>query len=377
MAILTRYVVSEILKLLAVALLALTAVLSVSMAGKEAVRQGIPPLIVLQSMPFFVLQMLGYALPASVLYAVCSVFGRMSAAQELTALKSVGVDPRRMIEPALVVTVVISLAAVVTYDLTAVWGRPGVRRLLADSAADIALGALRARGSVSLPWGAVHVRGVDGNTLIRPCIRLNTRDETAKTLLVASRGELRSDETGVRLVLSDFEADVGDEVSISHPGVLELPLPQTWDGRPVHRDWLAMSEIADGVREIDRRRNRAIESLGVTSCSDRVAQVHKSLDRLDWKQRRLNAEPHRRWANGFSCLAFALVGIPVALLQRNADAISTFFVAFLPVLVVFYPLLMTSESLALSGWFPGWVFWMADAVLAGAGVFLLRRALRR
>ena len=62
--------------------------------------------------------------------------------------------------------------------------------------------------------------------------------------------------------------------------------------------------------------------------------------------------------------------------HRNPDAVSTFFIAFLPVLVVFYPLLMVSESLALSGWFPSWGFWTADVLLAGAGVYLLRRAVK-
>ena len=106
------------------------------------------------------------------------------------------------------------------------------------------------------------------------------------------------------------------------------------------------------------------------------AQARGKLDSLRWRIDRLEAEPHRRWANGFSCIAFTLVGIPLAVMRGSSNALSTFFVAFLPILVVFYPLLMTSESLALSGICPPWSFWLADVVLIIAGVFLMRRALR-
>ena len=43
---------------------------------------------------------------------------------------------------------------------------------------------------------------------------------------------------------------------------------------------------------------------------------------------RLHMEPHRRWANGFSCLCFVMVGAPLAVVLRNADFLTAFFICF-------------------------------------------------
>ena len=55
---------------------------------------------------------------------------------------------------------------------------------------------------------------------------------------------------------------------------------------------------------------------------------------------RLNTEPTRRWANGFSCLCFVLIGAPLAMWWRNSDTMFIFFVCFGPILIVYYPLLV-------------------------------------
>ena len=71
-----------------------------------------------------------------------------------------------------------------------------------------------------------------------------------------------------------------------------------------------------------------------------------------------------------------MIGAPVAALRRNSDVMTTFFAVFLPILLCFYPLLMLSENLALSGTVPVWAFWLCDAVLLSAGIVLTRHAIR-
>ena len=91
---------------------------------------------------------------------------------------------------------------------------------------------------------------------------------------------------------------------------------------------------------------------------------------------RLLAEPQRRLANGFGCLCFALVGVPVALLRRSGDIMSVFFVCFLPILLFYYPLLMVGESLARQGVYPQCSVWLADSTMFLAGGVLLYRSTR-
>ena len=91
---------------------------------------------------------------------------------------------------------------------------------------------------------------------------------------------------------------------------------------------------------------------------------------------RLLTEPHRRWSAGFSCLCFVLVGAPMAIRMRNRDFLTSFFVCFLPILLVYYPLLMFGVSGAKDGTVPAYSVWAGNALLLFWGMWLLQRVMR-
>ena len=91
---------------------------------------------------------------------------------------------------------------------------------------------------------------------------------------------------------------------------------------------------------------------------------------------RMQAEQPRRWANGFSCLAFTLVGAGVAIRRKHSDVLTSFFMCFLPILLAYYPLLMFSLDRAKAGSFPPISVWLANVFFALWGLWLLRRVLR-
>ena len=62
--------------------------------------------------------------------------------------------------------------------------------------------------------------------------------------------------------------------------------------------------------------------------------------------------------------------------RRNGNALSSFFLCFLPILLVYYPLLAFGVDQAKSGALPPWIVWLGNAVLAGWGLWLLRRVMR-
>lgn len=66
----------------------------------------------------------------------------------------------------------------------------------------------------------------------------------------------------------------------------------------------------------------------------------------------------------------------MAIWWRSSDNVSTFFLCFLPILLVYYPLLVTGEKLARDGdWGPGPV-WIANLVLLVLSAILLLRVNR-
>ena len=98
----------------------------------------------------------------------------------------------------------------------------------------------------------------------------------------------------------------------------------------------------------------------------------------DARQRlyRLEMEPYRRWANGFSCLCFVLVGAPLAIVMRNSDFLTSFFMCFLPILIFYYPLMAFGVSQAKSGSFPSCGVWAGNLILAIIGTYCIRRVCR-
>ena len=91
---------------------------------------------------------------------------------------------------------------------------------------------------------------------------------------------------------------------------------------------------------------------------------------------RLRTEPWRRWASGFSCLCFVMVGAPLAILWRRADVMSTFFACFFPILLIYYPLFLVGFDRAKAGALPPYSVWGANLILVGIGVWLMRKVIR-
>ena len=91
---------------------------------------------------------------------------------------------------------------------------------------------------------------------------------------------------------------------------------------------------------------------------------------------RLQTEPWRRWAEGFSCFFFVLMGAPLAMIAKRADYWSTFGICFLPTLLLYYPLFIFGLEQAKDGNVPPFGVWMGNGILAMIGMMLIMRVRR-
>jgi len=103
---------------------------------------------------------------------------------------------------------------------------------------------------------------------------------------------------------------------------------------------------------------------------------YKELEWQNFQLNRLYTEPWRRWANGFSCLAFVIVGCSLAMLFKTADIWTSFGACFLPILVVYYPVMQFGVDMAKIGQLPVYSVWIGNLVLFLFGFFFLRRVNR-
>ncbi len=103
------------------------------------------------------------------------------------------------------------------------------------------------------------------------------------------------------------------------------------------------------------------------------------LDAREYANQRINklrTEPWRRWANGFSCFCFVMAGIPLSIRMRQSDFITSFFTTFVPILLVYYPLMTYGGDQAKDGNLPQYACWLGNFVIFLWGVLLLRRVTR-
>ena len=102
MRLLSRYILRELLKVFLVALVAMTMVIMLAGIAQEAVRESLGIWPVLQLIPYVLPNALVYAVPGTILFAACTVYGRMSADNELVAVKSTGISPSVFLIPGFV-----------------------------------------------------------------------------------------------------------------------------------------------------------------------------------------------------------------------------------------------------------------------------------
>ena len=91
----------------------------------------------------------------------------------------------------------------------------------------------------------------------------------------------------------------------------------------------------------------------------------------------VDTERHMRVALSLGCLFFALVGCPVGIWFCKSDYLSSFVICFLPIVTIYYPLLVCMINMARNGRVNCWLtIHNANALMMLAALILFRRLAR-
>lgn len=388
------YILVEVLKLFSIALIAATSLIMVGGVAQQMIAEGLGPLAIIQLMPYFLPLALQFAVPATLLFAVCSVYGRMSADNEIVALKSVGLSPSRVMTPTLILAFLFSPLAVWTSDLAVSWGKPGINRVVMNSIEEIVYRVLRNHRSYSTSKGfSIHVQDVQDRWLIQPTINLHPENGQPMTIS-ATKGQLKLDPQSekLRIQLYDAQWDMGGKVMGSFPGVSQEEIPLN---RATRKGVDQNTPSQFPLREIGNRVNLQLAALethedklatmvGIHLMSGRFDQLdHPTSHHLLWqlgdgthRLSKLRTEPWRRWAMGFSCFFFIWLGIPLAISMKSADYWTSFGACFLPILLLYYPIFAVGLDRAKNGIWPAYSVWLGNAILFVVGLWLMRKVYR-
>lgn len=416
---LQRRLLRRYLEAFAAALVVLTAAVLALDGVKLLLDRGLTPRMAAAALPYLFPSVARMAAQGAVLFAVCFVYGRLAARNEMLALNASGLSVFGVVWPAVAASIPLSAGCVWLEDAAASWGKDGVRRVVCEGIVEIAYAQLTSHRSFRTSEFVLTVEGVDGRRLLAPTIRSRTAERDDRLRAQAVAGCLALDESAghLRLILEQGSLWTDEGLKISFADEFEYAVPlktkeasraESWDRiqaqqlrlerlaaaqsdggqrRPQPRNPTAMlipatDDVAD-PRAFDPpataetaavRTAAAVETIRPTPRENFDALLRRERSELCWRR----SLWHQKWANSFCCLAFTLVGIPVALHLRRADYLSSFLVCFLPVLAIYQPLQYLGMALATRGSIsPLWLHANNGLFAAFGAVALTRLALRR
>jgi lipopolysaccharide export system permease protein len=397
--ILHRMILWELVKVFAIALVGITGILLMAGLIAEASQQGLGPGQVLAAIPLLVPSTLPYTIPATTLFATCVVYGRLAADNEILAVKSAGTSVVALVRPGLVLGLAMSVATMALYWSVIPRTHRLLRALVQDDARELIYALLKKHGSIRPPGQAysIFVQGVLGDRLLTPVIK--RKDSQGQFDLVASArdGDLRVERASNTVLLRMRNCTVnfadGSQGSFDER-TWEWPLPRDMGDEADRRARdLTWEELAQRREETAGDCDQTLRTLFHTTVQFLWGEPPVNLSRREQSRRlehladrvqlmrgqilAMKVEVQMRPAVSVGCLFFILVGFPVGILLSRSDYLSTFIICFLPIVFIYYPLLLCGTGMAREGRLPPVpLVWAANAVVALTGLGLFRRLLR-
>ncbi len=394
MNLLSRYVLLELIKVFLVTVFGMTALMMLVGVVQEAVQQNLTPLTILQLIPFLIPKALFFAIPTTILFSACNVYARMSASNEIVAVKSMGQSPLVVVWPAIILSFLLSLITVILNDVAVPWGRQGAYRVILTSVERTIYAVLAADQKFNNGRLSFSVQEIDGRDLYGLKVQKFADDPKNGFRLVAEKARLTCDPVSNKLKvwIKNGTSQIGEQTTmVIDDGTFDLELadatrkPKSIEDSP---SMIPLHEIGkeyrnSGLMLAQKRRDLAMaasfQMLGgnLVGLTDPIwGPEFNELREFEMRKFRIATEPWRRWANGFSCLCFVMVGAPLALRLQKADFWLVFFLCFLPILVAYYPMLMIGISQTKTGELPPGFVWFGNLVMLALGVHMLLRLAR-
>ena len=316
---------------------------------------------ILQIMLSGVPQMLALSIPVSVMTACLLVFGRLSADGEITAMKACGVSLGQIMSGPVLLSVALSLVCVWLNQEAAPKAHLRRRQIRAQLIATPPIELLdEGRFVQDFPGLTIYLGAKDGNELTD--VRIwDVREGEVNREIRAKKGRFQSinEGKGLELQLEDVRVEPFSE---EIPGAMSC---KRWT--------LRLDDLAQPRTYHPREKDKTMAEL-LTDMRD-VAEAYPGLTEEEQaiKRMRLAVELNKRLALSASCLAFAVLGIPLGIKAHRRE--SSIGAAMSLVLVFnFYLFIIVAESLVkFPALRPDLIAWVPVALSMVGGALLARR----
>ena len=335
--------------------------------------------IVIKAIALLIPYVMAYVLPFGMLTATLLVFGRMSADQELTAVKASGISLLSLITPVLLLSLVLSGFCLVINTWLAPLCRHAYKDLIFQMSAKTVTGLITEDRFIDEIEGLVlYIRKKDGDNLQDVRLYQIENDQIA-TRTAAKSGRIIVDDaaktisfelfdvlTEYRRGSQNFVRQFGDDTILAEDEIIGPPPPPE-----ATAEWIpfqAGSITSDPYAlPLDRGERRVrLREMNIFELRE---------ERASLQARGISATParlqmHRQVAFSFACFAFTLLAIPLGIRAHRRETSAGIAIALVLVLI-YYGFLILAEALDtvenmqphLLAWAPNFLFHIVGSVL--------------
>lgn len=331
------------------------------------------PLLVNHDLPIeYVFGFIAYVLPFSLIFtipwglltAVLLVFGRLSADNELIALRSNGVSITRICVPLVVIAILCTAASLWLNVKVAPAAQEEMRATVFNLATRNPMALFGSDQVIDqFPGRKIYVGRKQGNQLEN--ILVFETDENSMPMKVthARIGMLETDLPNQRILMHLYNARYQQRDEIN-----PYDLSRMRDGINVAEGTLPISleELYDKEK---RRASRSMLS---------IEQLLEQLKNDDPKMRSSSrTEINKRFSFPMACLVFALIGVPLGITAHRRET-SFGFAMSLVVGVFYFLFIIVADTLrANAKLHPELLVWFPNVLFIGIGIWMFRRLSRQ
>jgi lipopolysaccharide export system permease protein len=343
-----------------------------------------------------------FALPMGMLTASLLLFGRLSADQELTAMRAGGISLASLSAPIIIISMVMSmLCAWINLDLA-----PYCRATYKDLIRQVDVGTLTdllqpGIPMTDIPGQMIHIEGrrAAGDLVLLENIHyIQYEGKYPVREVLAPGGTLESNDSANQIFLTMTNCTVfyrNNRASpITTPSSNELdstawtlikipdwaPPPFTIERhaatlRKPKLHHMSFRQLKTEMKERMALVNemRALPSFNIANMRTELEEsIRKPFDPIT----PVKVQMHRQFAFSYACFAFTLVGIPLGI-QAHRRETSTGIAMALILVALYYGFIVLANALEdQSQWFPHLIMWLPNFLFQSIGCVLMWRANR-
>jgi lipopolysaccharide export system permease protein len=303
---------------------------------------------------------LPYAVPLSILSATLLTIGRLSADNEIVAIRAGGINLYKLCFPIIIIGLIGSLASIPLNDRLKPNALFATRKLVKQIGLKSPAAFLESGTFIrTFKDYIIFIYGIEQNKLSNIRIYQPQPGRPTRTI-IANRGEFMSlpAKDMIKLKLMDGSSD---EPNPNDPNSFYKLNFQTY--------YLTL-DISGGVKNMQKK----LKDMSIKELRRMMRELAK--DKIE-DRTPLITEINKKLAFSFAPLAFVLIGLPLAISTRRREKFVGVGLS-IGVFVAYYILFLAGEVLSIRGFiYPGLAMWLADVVLMVLGLILIWQTMKR